>query len=86
MFECQCYGHRAHECSNRQKKKENVLAAIWDDSDSKKEPNCDESDSDDENFIAFIISLCSHYSYDKVADEEIENESQCVNSKGISNL
>ena len=65
----------ARECPNRQKKKEKVLAATWDDSDSEKKPNCDESDSDDENFIAFTASLCSHDSYDKAADEKIENES-----------
>ena len=73
-------------CSNRQKKKEKVLATTWDDSDSEKEPNCDESDSEDENFINFTASLYSHDCYDKAADKKVESESQGANSERISNL
>ena len=76
----------ARECPNRQKKKEKVLAVTCDDSDSEREPNNDKSDSDDDNFIAFTASICSHDSDNKVADDEIENESQCGNSEEISNL
>ena len=45
-----------------------------------------DSDSDDDNFIAFTASICSHDSDNKAVVDEIENESQYGNSEGISNL
>ncbi|KAH7837563.1 hypothetical protein Vadar_015191 [Vaccinium darrowii] len=81
-FECHGYGHLAHECINKLKKKTNYKANItWDDDNNSE--SSEEGKEEHTNFIAFGASLHSQTS-DKprndVAQEssnDSENEDGC---------
>ncbi|KAG5543854.1 hypothetical protein RHGRI_016571 [Rhododendron griersonianum] len=69
---CQGYGHVAHECINKLKKKTNFKANItWDD-DSESD-NSEEEQVDHTNFMAFGASLKSNLS-DHESSDDSENE------------
>ncbi|KAG5557324.1 hypothetical protein RHGRI_007543 [Rhododendron griersonianum] len=73
-YECYGYGHLAHECVNKLKKKTNLKVNItWDDdSDSEKF----EKEQENTNFIAFGASLQSNFSeHESSDDSEDEAES-----------
>ncbi|KAG5529052.1 hypothetical protein RHGRI_029649 [Rhododendron griersonianum] len=72
-YECHGYGHVAHECINKLKKKTNFKANItWDDdSESKKSGEEREYNS---NFIAFGASLHSHASDHETSDDTEDEE------------
>ncbi|KAG5514821.1 hypothetical protein RHGRI_036015 [Rhododendron griersonianum] len=71
-YECQGYGHLAHECVNKLKKKTNFKANItWDD-DSESD-NSEEEQVDHTNFMAFGASLQSNLSDHESLDDS-ENE------------
>ncbi|KAG5565754.1 hypothetical protein RHGRI_001616 [Rhododendron griersonianum] len=71
-YECQGYGHVAHECINKLKKKTNFKANItWDD-DSESD-NSEEEQVDRTNFMAFGASLKSNLSNHESSDDS-ENE------------
>ncbi|KAG5565673.1 hypothetical protein RHGRI_001551 [Rhododendron griersonianum] len=71
-YECQGYGHVAHECINKLKKKTNFKANItWDD-DSESD-NSEEEQVDCTNFMAFGASLKSNLS-DHESSDDSENE------------
>ncbi|KAG5563235.1 hypothetical protein RHGRI_005851 [Rhododendron griersonianum] len=71
-YECQGYGHVAHECINKLKKKTNFKANItWDD-DSESD-NSEEEQVDRTNFMAFGASLKSNLS-DHESSDDSENE------------
>ncbi|KAG5556355.1 hypothetical protein RHGRI_006827 [Rhododendron griersonianum] len=71
-YECQGYGHVAHECINKLKKKTNFKANItWDD-DSESD-NSEEEQVDHTNFMAFGASLKSNLS-DHESSDDSENE------------
>ncbi|KAG5526738.1 hypothetical protein RHGRI_032860 [Rhododendron griersonianum] len=71
-YECQGYGHVAHECINKLKKKTNFKANItWD--DDSESNNSEEEQVDRTNFMAFGASLKSNLS-DHESSDDSENE------------
>lgn len=71
-YECQGFGHVAHECVNKLKKKATFKANItWDYSDSKKS---EEEYEDNKNFIAFGASLHSCSSNRESSEESDDGE------------
>ncbi|KAG5562636.1 hypothetical protein RHGRI_005382 [Rhododendron griersonianum] len=72
-YECHGYGHVAHECINKLKKKTNFKANItWDD-DSESEKSGEEREYNS-NFIAFGASLHSHGSHHESSDDTDDDE------------
>ncbi|KAG5528871.1 hypothetical protein RHGRI_029509 [Rhododendron griersonianum] len=72
-YECHGYGHVAHECINKLKKKTNFKANItWDD-DSESEKSGEEREYNS-NFIAFGASLHSHDSDHESSDDTDDEE------------
>ncbi|KAM1814243.1 hypothetical protein ACFX11_027929 [Malus domestica] len=68
-FECQGYGHHAHECANTLKKlkdeKNKAKTSTWSDSDSKK----DTAFEDDDEVVAFIGIFYGYETNDSVVEE-----------------
>ncbi|KAG5515326.1 hypothetical protein RHGRI_036389 [Rhododendron griersonianum] len=77
-YECYGYGHLAHECVNKLKKKTNLKVNItWDDdSDSEKF----EKEQENTNFIAFGASLQSNFSEHESSDDSEDEEGDEVES------
>ncbi|KAG5558740.1 hypothetical protein RHGRI_008637 [Rhododendron griersonianum] len=78
-YECYGYGHLAHECVNKLKKKTNLKVNItWDDdSDSEKFEKEQENNT---NFIAFGASLQSNFSEHESSDDSEDEEGDEVES------
>ncbi|XP_048443096.1 uncharacterized protein LOC125478705 [Pyrus x bretschneideri] len=68
-FECQGYGHHAHECANTLKKlkdeKNKALTSTWSDSDSEK----DTASEEDDEVVAFIGFFYGYETDDSVVKE-----------------
>ncbi|XP_048429858.1 uncharacterized protein LOC103964768 [Pyrus x bretschneideri] len=68
-FECQGYGHHAHECANTLKKlkdeKNKTLTSTWSDSHSEK----DTASKDDDEVVAFIGIFDGYETDDSVVEE-----------------
>ncbi|KAG5548244.1 hypothetical protein RHGRI_013820 [Rhododendron griersonianum] len=74
-YKCHGYGHVAHECINKLKKKTNFKANItWDD-DSESEKSGEEREYNS-NFIAFGASLHSHDSDHESSDDTEDEEGE----------
>ncbi|XP_070682448.1 uncharacterized protein [Malus domestica] len=68
-FECQGYGHHAHECANTLKRlkdeKNKALTSTWSDSDSEK----DTASEDDEEVVAFFGTFDGYETDDSKVEE-----------------
>ncbi|KAI8530382.1 hypothetical protein RHMOL_Rhmol11G0053900 [Rhododendron molle] len=72
-YECHGYGHVAHECINKLKKKSNFRANITWDADSESEKSREEREYNS-NFIAFGASLHSHDNDHESSDDTDDDE------------